>query len=451
MRIFIILLLGAIGTLVQSATYAENLQDIYQLAVENDPIMRAAEASYRSQQEVKNRSLGMLLPKIGAEVSYTDYDNELTSTDPIVNGAKTVKTKTTGWQIGLEQKLFDLSSWYSFKSSKNLSESAEAEFKSNQQLLISRTIKSYLDILKANDNLTSSIAEETAIKQQLDQTQQRFDVGLVAITDVHESQAVYDLAKVARLVNQGALEIAYESLSLLTGQAHQNIQILSPSLPISVPEPASRDEWVKLAQSGNLDLIQARQATESAKYAAQATKAGHYPVVTASLMHSENNIDGEQYTQNIDGAEEETNIIQVRLAIPLYAGGAIGATRRQAYAEYDRAKETLAGAERSVTQQVRALHIAVLTQIQQVAARQQSITSTESALEAIQTGYNVGTRNIVDVLNAQRNLYAAQRDYATARYDYIQRVIDLKKAAGLLSPSDITSLNQWMIAKQPNG
>ena len=444
MRSVITVFLCIIGFSIQPLSFAENLEAIYKLAVKNDPIMRAAEASFRSKQEIKKQAFGEFLPQLAAEAFYSDYNNEFVSGNAVASAASNTTTQTTGWRIALKQKLFDLTSWYAFKSAGKLTESAKVEFISNQQSLIARTIDSYLNILKAHNNLASSIAEETAIKQQLDQTQQRFDVGLVAITDVHESQAAYDLAKVGRLVNQGALEVAYESLSLLTGKQHKNIQMLSSDLPISPPKPSSKDEWVNLAQQGNLDLIQARQATEAAKYAAKAIKAGHYPTLSLSAGYSDNDIDGEQYTNTIDGTTQQTDTISVNLILPLYSGGIISSARRQAYADYDQAQETLAGAERGVTQQIRALHIAALTQVQQVAARKQAITSTESALDAIQAGYNVGTRNIVDVLNAQRNLYAAQRDYATARYDYILSKINLKKAAGLLSPEDITSLNQWV-------
>ncbi len=460
MRSSLVIFLGIFGFALQPVVNAENLDEIYQLAVENDPVMRSAEASFRSQKEVKKFAFGSLLPQVAGEVFYNDQDSsvelpasdEETSGEDVVEGVAasidTQKTQELGWQVGLKQKLFDLSSWYTFKSSQRLTESAEAEFISNQQSLVARTIEAYLNILKAQDNLASSVAEETAIKQQLDQTQQRFDVGLVAITDVHESQAAYDLAKVSRLVNQGALEVAYESLSLLTGRPHANIQTLSSALPISLPEPSERDEWVNLAQHGNLELQQARQAAEAAKYAAKATKAGHYPTLSASVLHRESDKDGEQYGKTIDGTSFETDSFSLNLVIPIYTGGSVSAARRQAYADYDQARETLAGAERGITQQVRAYHIAVLTHIQQVAARKQSITSNESALEAIQAGYNVGTRNVVDVLNAQRNLYAAQRDYANARYDYILSMIDLKKAAGLLTPADITALNQWLTTEQ---
>ena len=445
MRLVTALSIGLSLLIAQGISYAENLEQIYQLAVENDPIMRAAEASYRSQKEAKKQALGDLLPQVGAEVSYTDLDNQFINPNAAAAEALAAnKTTSTGWTVSIRQQLINLTNWYTFRSSKRVTESAEIEFLSNQQALILRTIEAYLNILKAQDNLTSSLAEETAIKQQLDQTQQRFDVGLVAITEVHESQAAYDLAKVSRLTNQGALEVAYESMSLLTGQPHSLIQTLSPALPITSPEPDSKEQWEALAQQGNFELQKAEKAKEAAEFAAKAVKAGHYPTLSASFTHSENDIDGERYTIEVDGAEEETDLFKISLLIPLYSGGKISSARRQAYADLDKANETLAGAKRRVTQQIRALHIAAMTQIQQVAARKQSITSTKSALEAIQAGYNVGTRNIVDVLTAQKNLFAAERDYANARYDYILRMIELKKAAGLLTPDDISNLNQWI-------
>ncbi len=440
-------------------SFGDNIYQVYQDAVANDPIIRAAAATLRAEQELKNVAFGQMLPQVGIEFNYIDSTEDNT---PVAAQSSTEQT-SNGYNIGITQNILDLSVWYQFKSASELSEQAELDFRSNEQKLITRTVESYFKVLRAYDNLASSLAEEAAFQQQLDQTQQRFDVGLVAITDVNESQAAYDLAKVNRLANQGILQTAYENLTLLTGKVYSHISLVSDDLPIRDPIPADRKSWVEMSAKGNLELLSAEYATNAAKYKYKQAASGHLPTVGLTYNQSERNItDGQisvlgQGTIDIDDYETTygdtpafgTKTVSLSLKLPLFTGGSTSANRRRAFAQFDSAQEQLSGTQRSVIQTTRANHIAVQTQIQTVAARKQAITSSQSAVDAIEAGYQVGTRNIVDVLNAQRNLYNAQRDYANARYDYIEAMFELKLSAGLLSAGDIQTLNQFMMVDKP--
>ena len=445
------------------SVYAENLQDIYSAAVENDPIMRAAQAELNAGLENKNIARAALLPqlRLNASVGRTDTETEADvgkPVDPVASALASSSSDTTAENLSLtlSQQIFNLSSWYNFKSGKLASRQAELEFVNNQQDLMRRAASAYFQVLRANNNLASGIAEEKAVKQQLDQMQQRFDVGLVAITDVNEAQAAYDLAKVNRIALEGNLKIAYEALTVLTGKQHRQLNRLSASFPISAPEPADMDSWVETATTNNLDLQSARSSVDIAEYRAKASRANHYPVLALTGSLGKTSTDGERSSYVVSGggldnvtrdfaADTDNKAIALTLTVPLYSGGAVGAQRRQAWANFEQARETMIGTERAITQQTRSQYIAVATQIQKVAAHQQAIVSAQSALDAIQAGYNVGTRNIVDVLNAQRNLFAAQRDYGNSRYDYILSMLDLKYLAGALTPDDIAALNTWIV------
>lgn len=455
-----VLLLGT--TFASLSSHAEDLQDIYQAAVENDPIMRAARAELRAGQENKKIARAALLPQLrfNASISKNDSESETQTDDPVSSALATSSVDSTSESLGLtlSQQIFNLNSWYSFKSGSLSSRQAELEFINNQQELMRRTASAYFEVLRANNNLASSLAEEKAMKQQLDQMQQRFDVGLVAITDVHEARAAYDLARVNRISQEGNLKIAYEALTVLTGSSHSQLATLSDNFPISEPEPAGVDEWVNTAQANNVELKSARSSVEIAEYRAKASQANHYPVLALTGNYNESTSDGDRSTYTVSGgtidnvtrtfeADADSKSIALTLSVPLYSGGGVGAQRRQAWARYESARENMIGTQRSITQQTRSQYIAVLTQIQKVAAHQQAIVSAQSALDAIQAGYNVGTRNIVDVLNAQRNLFAAQRDYGNSRYDYILTMLDLKYVAGTLTPDDLEALNNWVVAE----
>lgn len=448
------------------AAYSDSLSDIYQAAVQNDPTMRAAEAEFRVQSETKNIARGALLPQLNfnAGIAYANQKQVTNKPDEVISKALGT-SETTGTSINagltLSQQLLNMGAWYSFKGGQQLSKQAELQFIDNQQDLIGRTVSAYFGVLRAQSNLASSIAEEKAMKQQLDQMQQRFDVGLVAITDVNEAQAAYDMANVGLIANQGRLQIAYQALSVLTGENHDRVDNLADNFPISSPEPADMQEWVNMAMQNNITLQLAEAGVSAAEYQAKASKANHYPIIALQASITTSNLSGEREAYTLAGSggvakykndadvDNDNWSVGIGLTVPLYSGNSISAKRRQAYAQYDMAKEQTIGAERMVTQQTRSQFIAALTTMQTVAARKQAIVSTKSALDAIQAGYNVGTRNIVDVLNAQRNVFAAERDYANARYDYITSMIDLKYVAGILSPEDIHGLNQWITAPAP--
>jgi outer membrane protein len=306
-------------------------------------------------------------------------------------------------------------------------------------------------VLRALDNLNASRAQERANQRQLEQTQQRFDVGLIAITDVHEARAAYDLSVATRLGDEGNLGVALERLSVLTGQRHENIWLLKPDYPVLKPDPMEKEEWVNFALDNNYTVKASAYARDAANESAKASKSEHAPKIGARLGYDENrsNIDRDDGTvsSNFDQNQKGSSV-SLNLTIPLYSGGFISASRRQAYQEFNRAQENYSGAVRTTIQTTRALHLQTTVDVATTNARKLAITSTRSAYEATQAGYEVGTRNIVDVLNVQQSLFSAVRDYANARYQYVVDMLKLKNQAGLISPQDVNDLNQWLIAPE---
>ena len=229
-------------------TYADTLRDIYELAMKNDAKLKAAEATYRANIEVENQALSALLPQINATASYAeqDIDSEGFSQSTLSSTKSNRETETKSWGASLDQSILDLSAWYSFQSGKETTKQAQAQLAFDQQDLIVRTSEAYFNVLRALDNLEAARAEERATKRQLEQTQQRFDVGLIAITDVHEARAVYDDTVVQRLTFEGDVGTSYEALTVLTGQVHANLWLLNKDYPVIDPDPMARNEWVDL-------------------------------------------------------------------------------------------------------------------------------------------------------------------------------------------------------------
>ncbi|MFT5887426.1 MAG: outer membrane protein [Zhongshania sp.] len=460
---------------ILSSTYsnADTLLDVYELAVQNDPQLKAAEASYRANLETKNLSRAALLPQINAQAYYQDVESDreaksitfsdvttggLTNSPSTTNSSSTIDqsthsgSETEGYSVSLNQALFDLPAWFTFRAGKKVTEQAKAQLAYDQQQLIVRVAEAYFNVLRGRENLDASRAEERAGKRQLEQTQQRFDVGLIAITDVHEARAVFDGTVAQRLGFEGNLAIARENLSSLTGQSHSNLWSLKADFPITMPEPADRAEWVNFALANNYQLKVSNASAGSAYQIAQAKKMGHLPKITGSFTATQEDLDGRtrfnpsSTFSTPPDSYTESQVLRVTLSMPLFSGGAISADRRKAYEQYNAANYQAQTTQRQVITGTRAQHIAVYTDVKTVGARQQNIISTRSALDATEAGYEVGTRNIVDVLDAQRRLYAAMRDHTNARYDYVIDVLKLKLNAGTLSPADIVDLNKWLQA-----
>lgn len=419
---------------------ADTLNDIYESALLNDPVLRAARASFNADRETKNIARGALLPQLAISGDYTE--SEINDNPPsVITGL--IDTNTTTYGVSLSQAFFDMPSWYSFKSGKALSDSAQAQFAADQQSLIIRVSEAYFNVLRAYDNLQTRSAEQRAIQRQLEQTRERFEVGLLPITDVHEAQAVFDDAAVNSLEARGALNIAFEGLQVLTGRDHEALAGLTETFMATNPEPLSNQEWVNFAIGNNFQLKVAELGKDAAYNSAKAAATARLPKITGRASYYESDMDGTRYTNPIETQQDGHSFV-VSVTMPIWMGGSVDAKRRQAKQRSIASNEGYTATKRNVIQASRSLHQLVLTNTARVKARKQSITSADSALQATQAGYEVGTRNIVDVLVAQRSVYQARRNYANARYDYILSMMRLKEVAGQLAPDDIYQLNGWL-------
>lgn len=431
-----------LASLASPYSQAETLAEIFTLAQKNDAVIRSQEANYKAGQETRKIARSALLPQIGlgATMSESSTEDNLTPLD--------YDTETDTAAINASQVLFNLEFWHNYVSGKKISSQAEAQFRSDQQELIVRVVGAYTGVLSAVDAYNTAKAQETAIARQLDQTKQRFDVGLVAITDVYESQASYDDAVVSVLNTKGAVGIAFEALDNITGTPIQTISPLQEEYPIKNPEPAQRDEWVNKALANNADLQASGFAKDAALENARAKRAAHLPTLTATYQHSTLDSENDPVAASFYDSDQERDVLAINLNMPLFAGGGISATRRQAWNQYDAANERNIYAQRSTIQATRSFYLAVTTGVARVAAQKQAIISAQSALDATNAGYEAGTRNIVDVLDAERALYNAQYLWTTARYQYITDMLRLNKVAGILSPASIENANQYIVADQ---
>ncbi len=441
----------AIATVLGSVAYAApvtqnkvNLLDVYQLAVDNNADLAAAHADYQAQSERVPQARSGLLPQIGAGASNTNSRSKADTTQ----GSMTTSRSALVYQASLSQPLFRLDRWYQLQAAQASNEQSFLELSAIEQNLILQSSDVYFSVLRAQDNLAASRAEESAFKRQFDLASERFDVGLSDKTDVLQAQAAYDAARANRLVAERMVSDAFQAVTTLTNVDLAALEGVKHSLPILAPTPNDATAWVNTATEQNLGLQAINFAVQAAQDSVKQRKSGHAPTVDAIAQYQKGDNDGMGFINSgqsprFDGNAEQSSI-GLQLNIPLYTGGMTSSQVREGVHRLDQAEQMRESLRRKTVQDARNFYRAVNTDVEQVQALKQAIISSQSAVEATQIGYEVGTRNIVDVLDAQRVLYAAVRNYNNARYDYILNNLRLQQTAGTLSPDNLQALSAYL-------
>lgn len=448
-------LIAAGASALAAVASAANLNEVYEQALENDPVLAAARAGNESRKQVVALSRSALLPRlnVGAGASKTTLTIDGTDNNPSSESfggpypERDIERRN--WNAGLNQTVFDAQSWFGYRGAEARARQADWDLQNATQSLITRVADAYLNVLRGEAALESVVAAEEAVRRQLEQVQQRFDVGLVAITDVLEAKAEYDNSVVNRIQAEGNHDIFFEGLRTLTANPVAEIDRLGDNLPIVDPVPADEEEWVKSALAGSYRIHSSREGLAAAEQGLRQELSGHLPTVSASVNYGASTGSQAFGSFVIPSQASASLSYSINVNMPIFQGLRTHASVRQARFDLEQARQLLISDELTVSRDVRNLYRAVVTEVVRVGARAEAIKSSESALEATQTGYEVGTRNIVDVLLAQRRLFAAQFDYATSRYDYVINLLRLKEAAGALTKEDIAELSEYTDSGNP--
>lgn len=440
-----------------------NLIEVYQRALQNDPVIREAEANRLATLENKPQARAALLPLLVGSGNRNSTDSERTSTqlqridanDPD-SAFATVPTTTmadgvsqTAYRVQLTQTVFRWDRWVALQRADKQVAQAEVEFKAAQQDLLARTAQRYFDVLAAEDTLKAAEATLEAFSRQLEQADKRFEVGLIAITDVQESRAARDQASAAVIAAKRQLATSREFLRELTGESFGELAAPGDDIPLKTPDPESEEAWVKAALENNLNLVSARLQTDIAKDDIRVARAGHLPTLdlVATHSHSEDKGDATNRGNLFEGladAESESDVISLQVTIPLFEGGGTQSRVRQRVYLHRAARERSERTARETERAARDAYLGVLSEISRVQALRQAVQSSQTALQATEAGFEVGTRTTVDVLESRRNLFDAQTNYARSRYDYIINLLNLKIATGNLSEGDLQEANRWL-------
>jgi len=413
---------------------AQNLVDIYQLALLQDTRLLIAEADYLVAIEALPIAKSVRRPQVffGLEAGAHDFDN---------SNLPDNTSESYGYSLNLTQNLYNHASISDVRAADASLVAQLAVVQAARQDLILRTAQAYFTILAAQDNAEFTYSERNAISRQLEQAQKRFEVGLIAITDVHEAQARFDIAEAQVILADHILDDSYQALQVIIGEApSRNLSRLGDDLKLIIPIPAIAESWVELAMNNNRSLLAAQANQKALKYEREKFDKAYYPVVDLTARYS-----GIESTNEIlpDNYQNDLSL-RLELLMPLYTGGRISAERRQSASAYQAAKTTTLLQSRLASQQTRVAYSGVVSGISQVKALKQAYKSSNIALDATRAGFEVGTRTSVDVLISLRETFRTLRDYAASRYQYLINTLKLRQAAGILEESDMHKINRWL-------
>jgi len=417
-------------------SHAQNLVETHQLALENNPELKSAYLNQFSTSEIRSQSIAQMLPTIS--VSGSSARQRLNNKKFTFQRNGTQNYWNHSFTINFKQPVFNWGHWVQLNQSDNRIAQSEAQYQATYQQLIVQTSEAYFNILAAQDNLEFTVSEKKAIKKQLEQATQRFKVGLIAITDVHEAQAGYDQSIANEIEAANLLDDSKENLREIIGENEAQLDTLLENIPLNFPEPADITLWSKAAESNNFNIIAQLNQTEVIRKEIKLQKSGHLPTIDIVANY------GVQDNTSNFGLRGDTQSVGLELNLPLFEGGAVHSRTKQAQFNYQREKENLTQTKRAVTRQVRNAYRDVISSISRVKALEATVKSSTSALEATEAGFEVGTRTMVDILAEQRNLFRSKRDYSRSRYDYLINGIKLKEASGSLTAADLETVNQYL-------
>ncbi len=433
----------AIGQVQAEET--QNLQQVYQQALTQDPVLASAKSGNRAMQEKLVQGNALYLPTInfnaGATASQTDIKYIGSSSVFRNGGRETFEGYSYG--VNLNQPIYRKQIQAQLAQAKSQVEQSDKQLLLAQQNLILRSSKAYFDVLLAQDKIELIQAQKNAISKQLEQAKANFDVGTATITDFNEAQARFDLVQAQEIAATSDLEVKKRAIQSIIGQMPLKLNAVRADLQPQMPEPVAMDKWVEMSSQTNLMIAIQQQALEIATQEVERQNAGHLPTLDAIASYTDRYANG---SANGFGSDLQDATIGLQLQIPLYQGGAIASRVREAVANKQKAMDDLVAARRQAELDTRQGFLDLVSVVSQIKAYEQALSSSQSQLDSTMLGYEVGVRTSVDVLNAQQQFFTAKRDLLQSRYAYLMNILSLKSAVGLLNDADLDAVNQQLVS-----
>jgi outer membrane protein/protease secretion system outer membrane protein len=422
-----------------------DLKQVYQAALEQDANIRASRAAADSGRERVPQARAGLLPQVSASAGRNN--NNLDTTAPNILGTPVTtndKYFSDNRTVQLRQPLMNMQRWLQFQQAKSIVEEAEANLDRDLQNLVVRVAGAYFETLMADEQLELVLAQIKTYTALVDAAQKGLAAGSGTRTDVDDAKARLDMAKAQELEARQNQDLTRRQLQLLVNQPVGAIAKLNVSaLQLSAPEPANLDEWTRKAEASSPEIKAMQARLDAARREVSKSQAGHLPTLDAVAQWS--NSGSENITRVNSRYENKT--IGLQLNIPLYSGGYVNSTIRQAVAEQTRAEETLEALRRDLGVRVHKEYRGVSEGVLRVRALEQAARSAEQMMKSTQMSLKAGSRTQLDVLNAQQQYTLALRDLAQARMVYLLSKVRLASLVGDDALASVEQVNASLMAK----
>ena len=431
------------------ASEKRGLSELYRMATKNDMRYQASLANYEANVLEPLISRARLLPQISLRTNRTKINDRrirgfnLSRQADSSTGENTEHFQSRNMALSLEQSIFNKRHYVELAQSRSRAQRAQLELQSAEHDLLERIFAAYFMVLDSQTQLEFTRAQKEAVERQLEQARARFEVGLATITDVKEAEASYDLTIADEISNETELSVNLSKLQIIVDENISALKVLSEDAPIVYPSPQNMDTWVKTSSEQNPQLLAQKLTTNIAKDEVRRQQADHFPTLGAYVRRNENETLGDNPPGGTGTTRRDTEL-GLELQIPLFAGGETHYRVKQASQFALESQKQTEETHRTIKQQAQESYLNVLASISRIQALRRAVDSAQSAYEANEIGFSVGTRSSVDVLLAVEDLFAAKRDYMMARHRYIIDTISLKKVAGILSEEDIQQIDRWL-------
>jgi outer membrane protein len=427
------------------AGHSEDLLDAYREARANDPVLSQAEATRLATGEGVAQARALMLPQINGSYGLQQQSTGSNITNNTVTNPDLGHTRTRSLSATLNQTVIDLSQWANLAAARSAARSQDATYDAAAQNLYVRVTTAYFGVLTSQDALIFAKASEDSFKQAYDQADQRFKVGLSAITDVYQAKSEYELAKAQTVAAQNTLNDAKEALTQITGKPVGELKKLREDLPLTPPDPADPNAWVQAALQSNASIHASQYSVQAAEHDIDAARAGHLPTLNASVTRGKSTSWFEQASAaGLRGNGQYGTTVGLSVNVPIFSGGATQSRVRQSIYQRDEAQDSLESTRRQVVRDTLNFYRSVAAGISQVEANKASVDSGQKALEATRAGFDVGTQTMLNVLNAIQTLTQAESSYSQSRHQLVLDQLQLKQSAGSIDVKDVEMVNSML-------
>ncbi|WP_375547194.1 TolC family outer membrane protein [Pseudomonas mosselii] len=417
---------------------------VYEQALRRDPTYLAAFKAREAGQEYRAIGRAGLLPSLSYSYNKGRNDSEVRYLGDSRRQKEDRTYNSMGSTFILQQPLFDYEAYSSYRKGVAQALFADESFRDQSQQLLVRVMTSYTQALFAQDQIAISVASKQAYRQQFQQNQRLFDAGEGTRTDILEAQARYELADAEEIKARNEQDAALRELGALIGEPAVRVEDLAPlrlGFALPVVDPSGYEAWQERALANNPQLASSRQALEVARYEVERNRAGHLPKVTAFATSRRQESDsGNTYNQRYD-----TNTVGIEVSVPIFAGGGVLASTRQASRHLEQAEYELDGNTRSALIELRKQYNACESGASRLRAYERALVAAEALVLSTRKSVQGGERVNLDVLNAEQQLATTRRDLAQARYDYLLAWIKLHYQAGVLSETQLARVDEAFI------